>query len=49
MVRETRHVQELADDREVPLRTAAYVVALERIAAAMEATGTAALFGDGDR
>jgi glutamate dehydrogenase (NADP+) len=48
MVRETRHVQELADDREVPLRTAAYVVALERIAAAMEATGTAALFSDGD-
>jgi hypothetical protein len=25
------------------------VIALERIAAAMEATGTAALFGDGDR
>jgi glutamate dehydrogenase (NADP+) len=48
MVRETRHVQELADDRKVPLRTAAYVVALERIAAAMEATGTAALFSDGD-
>jgi glutamate dehydrogenase (NADP+) len=49
MVRETRRVQELADDRKVPLRTAAYVIALERIAAAMEATGTAALFGDGDR
>jgi glutamate dehydrogenase (NADP+) len=47
MVRETRSVQEVADDRKVPLRTAAYVVALERLAAAMEATGTEALFGDG--
>jgi glutamate dehydrogenase (NADP+) len=47
MDRETRHVREVADERQVPLRTAAYVVALERLASAMEATGTAALFGDG--
>jgi glutamate dehydrogenase (NADP+) len=47
MAREARHVQQVADDREVPLRTAAYVVALERLAEAMEATGTAALFSDG--
>jgi glutamate dehydrogenase (NADP+) len=47
MQRETRHVQHVADERQVPLRTAAYVVALERLAEAMEATGTAALFGDG--
>jgi glutamate dehydrogenase/leucine dehydrogenase len=48
MVRETRHVQRVADDRGLPLRVAAYVVALERLAAAMEATGTAALFADGE-
>jgi glutamate dehydrogenase (NADP+) len=47
MERETRHVQRVADDRGVPLRTAAYVVALERLGEAMEATGTAALFSDG--
>jgi glutamate dehydrogenase (NADP+) len=47
MERETRHVQHVADDRGVPLRTAAYVVALERLGEAMEATGTAALFSDG--
>jgi glutamate dehydrogenase (NADP+) len=47
MVRETRHVQRIADERKVPLRTAAYVVALERLAAAMEATGTAAIFANG--
>jgi glutamate dehydrogenase (NADP+) len=47
MERETRHVQHVADERGVPLRTAAYVVALERLAEAMEATGTAALFSDG--
>jgi glutamate dehydrogenase (NADP+) len=48
MVRETRHVQRIADERKVPLRVAAYVVALERLGAAMEATGTAALFADGE-
>jgi glutamate dehydrogenase (NADP+) len=47
MVRETRHVQRVADERKLRLRTAAYVVALERLAAAMEATGTAALFANG--
>jgi glutamate dehydrogenase (NADP+) len=46
MVRETRHVQRIADERKVPLRVAAYVVALERLAAAMEATGTAAIFAE---
>jgi glutamate dehydrogenase (NADP+) len=48
MVRETRHVQRVADERKLSLRVAAYVVALERLAAAMEATGTAALFADGE-
>jgi glutamate dehydrogenase (NADP+) len=47
MERETGHTLQVADERRVPLRTAAYVVALERLAAAMEATGTAALFSDG--
>jgi glutamate dehydrogenase (NADP+) len=47
MERGTRHTVEVADERGVPLRTAAYVVGLERLAAAMEATGTAALFSDG--
>jgi glutamate dehydrogenase (NADP+) len=47
MERETRHVQHVAEDRGVPLRTAAYVVALERLGEAMEATGTSALFSDG--
>jgi glutamate dehydrogenase (NADP+) len=47
MERETRHVQHVAVERDLPLRTAAYVVALERLAEAMEATGTAALFSDG--
>ncbi len=47
MVRETRAVADLADDRGIPLRTAAYVHALERLAGAMDATGTAALFSNG--
>ena len=47
MVSETRVVAELADDRDIPLRTAAYVHALERLTGAMDVTGTAALFSDG--
>jgi glutamate dehydrogenase (NADP+) len=47
MVRETRAVAELADDRDIPLRTAAYVHALERLTGAMDVTGTVALFSDG--
>jgi glutamate dehydrogenase (NADP+) len=49
MVTETEAVVELADDRELRLRTAAYVHAIERLSRAMDATGTAALFGDGER
>lgn len=48
MVTETEAVVALADARELPLRTAAYVHAIERLSRAMDATGTAALFGDGD-
>ena len=44
MVRETRHVCSIADSREVPLPTAAYILALERLCEAMDATGTSALF-----
>ena len=47
MVQETRAVAELADDRDIPLRTAAYVHALERLTGAMDVTGTAALFSEG--
>lgn len=49
MLTETRAVAALADERGVPLRTAAYVHALERLAAAMEATGTRTMFVDGSR
>jgi glutamate dehydrogenase (NADP+) len=48
MVTETRAVVALADERDLRLRTAAYVHALERLNAAIAATGTATLFGDGD-
>ncbi len=47
MVRETRAVARVAEERDVPLRSAAYVVALERLGAAMDATGTSAIFSDG--
>jgi glutamate dehydrogenase (NADP+) len=47
MVRETRAVAELADDRDIPLRTAAYVHALERLTGAMDVTGTVTLFSNG--
>lgn len=49
MVTETEAVLELADARGLRLRTAAYVHAIERLSNAMDAKGTAALFGDGDR
>jgi glutamate dehydrogenase (NADP+) len=47
MVTETRRVAELATTRDLPLRTAAYVLALERLGEAMDATGTRALFENG--
>ncbi len=45
---ETRAVVELADDRDLKLRTAAYVHAIERLSRAMDASGTEALFSDRD-
>ncbi len=47
MVRETRRVAELSSERGIPLRTAAWVLALDRLAEAMEATGTESLFRNG--
>lgn len=47
MLEETREVCRIADERELPLRTAAYVHALERLTAAIDATGDTALFSDG--
>jgi glutamate dehydrogenase (NADP+) len=47
MLTETRRVADLADARDLPLRTAAYVHALERLGAAMDATGTRVLFENG--
>jgi glutamate dehydrogenase (NADP+) len=47
MVTETHRVADLADARDLPLRTAAYVQALERLGEAMDATGTRALFENG--
>jgi glutamate dehydrogenase (NADP+) len=44
MVAETRAVVDIAQDRDLPLRTAAYVHALERLTDAVDATGTVALF-----
>jgi glutamate dehydrogenase (NADP+) len=43
----TAQVADLADDRDLRLRTAAYVVALERLGQAMDATGTSAMFENG--
>ena len=48
MVTETDAVVAVADARDLPLRTAAYVHAIERLSRAMDATGTASLFGDLD-
>jgi glutamate dehydrogenase (NADP+) len=41
MVRESESIWDLAQDRDVTLRTAAYAQGLERISAAVDATGTA--------
>ncbi len=41
MVAESEHIWQLAQDRDVTLRTAAYAQGLERIAAAVDATGSA--------
>jgi len=49
MLVETDAVLALADARGLALRTAAYVHAVERLSAAMDATGTASLFADVDR
>ena len=48
MCEQFRNVLEVAESKQLSLRTAAYVVALERIGAAAEALGTASFFnGDG--
>jgi glutamate dehydrogenase (NADP+) len=44
MVREAEAIWRLAQDRSVTLRTAAYAQGLERISAAVDATGTAESF-----
>jgi len=44
MVTETTYIADLATDRGIPLRTAAYVHALERLTDAMDATGTSDTF-----
>jgi glutamate dehydrogenase (NADP+) len=41
MVRESERIWQLGQDRDVTLRTAAYAQGLERISAAVDATGTA--------
>ena len=48
MLTETSTVIEVADDRGLPLRTAAYVHAVERLSASMDATGTADHFAGRD-
>jgi glutamate dehydrogenase (NADP+) len=47
MVRETENVWDLARDREVCLRTAAYALGLERISEAVDATGSAEAYRNG--
>ena len=49
MMAETERVARLAEDRGIPLRTAAWVLALERLGEAMDATGTERLYGGGGR
>jgi glutamate dehydrogenase (NADP+) len=49
MVRESENVWDLAEDRDVTLRTAAYVQGLERISAAVDATGSAEQYRHGRR
>ncbi len=48
MVTETEAVVALADDRDLCLRTAAYVHAIERLSRAVDAAGTATLFSNAD-
>ncbi len=47
MLRETGAVVRIGQERNLPLRTAAYVHALERLTEAIDATGTAELFSGG--
>jgi glutamate dehydrogenase (NADP+) len=47
MVRATEDVARVADERDLPLVTAAYVVALERLSAAVDAQGTARTYNGG--
>jgi glutamate dehydrogenase (NADP+) len=47
MVRATEDVARVADERDLPLVTAAYVVALERLSAAVGAQGTARTYNGG--
>ncbi len=47
MQRAFGEVWEIAQERDLPLRTAAYVSGLDRIGAAIESQGTRAFFGDG--
>jgi glutamate dehydrogenase (NADP+) len=47
MVAETERVADLARGRDVPLVTAAYIVALERLSAAVEAQGTVRTYNGG--
>ncbi|CAN5718701.1 glutamate dehydrogenase [soil metagenome] len=47
MTRETQHVMDQAEEKGTDLRTAAYVHALQRLAEAVEATGTHEYFADG--
>jgi glutamate dehydrogenase (NADP+) len=47
MVTESENIWKLAQDRDVPLRTAAYTQGLERISAAVDATGSAEEYRNG--
>jgi glutamate dehydrogenase (NADP+) len=47
MVRATEEVARVAEERDLPLVTAAYVVALERLSAAVDAQGTARTYNGG--
>jgi glutamate dehydrogenase/leucine dehydrogenase len=47
MTRESENTWETARDRDVTLRTAAYVVGLERISEAVDATGSVEQFRNG--
>jgi glutamate dehydrogenase (NADP+) len=47
MIAETRRVADLADERGIPLRIAAYVHALERLGAAIDVTGSSSILEHG--